>query len=59
VIVVQVAEEEMRDVGRADAEFQQPVMRAEAVVEHDAIAADFYQIAGAHPPQRRRRRSGS
>src|SRR5579864_1940833 len=59
VVIVQMAEKEMRDRGGADAELQQSVMRSEAVIEHDAIVANVDQVTRAHPLQRRCRRPGS
>ena len=51
MVVVQVREEQVRDAGRGDAELEQPMMRAEAVVEHQHIRADIYDVAGRLPAQ--------
>ena len=59
MVVVVVAEERVRHLRGRDAELEQAVMRAEAVVEHEVVAADLDEVARAHPPHRRRRRAGA
>jgi hypothetical protein len=56
---VQVREERVRDVDGAAAAFDQPLVRAGAVIPDDHVAADFDQVAGALARQRRRRRAGA
>ena len=53
VVVVEMGEEEMGHPRGVDAELEQPMMGAEAMVQHDDIAADLDHIAGAHSPQGR------
>ena len=55
MVVVQVREEEMGDARGGNAELEQPVVCAEAVIQDDDVAADLHHVTGAHSPQRRRR----
>ena len=59
VVVVMVAEERVRHLGGREAELQQSMVRAEPVIEHEVVGADLQQVAGAHPPRRRRGRAGA
>jgi hypothetical protein len=59
MVIVQMGEEQMRDPGGGNAEFQQPVMGAEAVVEDNDVIVRLDDIARAHAPQRRCRRARS
>ena len=58
VVVVQVGEEEVGDVGGLDAELEQAVVRAKAVIEHQHIRADLDDITRALPAQRGGWRAG-
>ena len=49
MVVVQVGEQRVRDVGRREAALDQPLMRAGPVVQHDRLVADLDEIAGALP----------
>ena len=57
VVVVQMAEEDVRDVDRPMPALEQPMMGAGAVIENDRLAADLDEVAGALPVERRRWRS--
>src|SRR6185437_16215764 len=59
VIVVQMAEEQVRDACRRDAKLEQPMVRAKSMVENDDVLTDLDNVAGAHAPQGWRRRPGS
>ena len=59
MVVVEVREERVGHVDRAMAALDQPVMRARTVIPDDEIAADFDEISGALPRQRRRGRAGA
>ena len=59
VVVVQMAEERVRHLDGAPAGLEQPMVRAGTVIEHDHVAADVEQIAGALAGQRRRGRAGA
>jgi hypothetical protein len=59
VVVVEMREERMRDVDRATAGLQQPVMRTGSVVPHNHVAADLDEIARTLTVERRRRRAGA
>jgi hypothetical protein len=58
VVVVQMGEQRVRDLGRREAALDQPLMRAGPVIQHDRLVADLHQIARALPFRRRRRRAG-
>ena len=51
VIVMVMAEEGVGDLCCADAEFEQSMMRAEAMVEHDVFAIHLHQVSRAHAVQ--------
>jgi hypothetical protein len=56
---MQVAEEDVAHIDGAMAAFDQPMMRARAMVHDEEIAADLEEIAGTLARQRRRGRSGA
>ena len=53
MIVMEVAEEDMRDIDRVDASFHHPVICSGTLVEQEGVATDLDHIAGAHAFERR------
>jgi len=47
MVVMEVAEERVRHVDRVMPALQQPVMGAGTVIQHDDVAANFDEVAGA------------